>query len=168
MRRSLKCIHIIYIYTVYILFYFFPPPFSLKDTFFSKPSCSALQTTEPRKIPVAFRRWINWSRTDGMDVWKPIGQRKSHPCGSPFFFHEKKNMWKEVAMQLEDFRIFFGQFWRFESWPCRKSNGNPCRAILWLVDCTPQNSTRRSFGSQQMGFLPLPKKKVIVTVSGHW
>lgn len=134
MRRIIE-VYTYYIYTVYILFYF-SPSFLLEDTFVSKPSCSALQTTEPRKTSVAFHRWINWSRTDGMDVWKPIFASENLIRAVHHFFHAKKHVKRGCKCNLRISGFFFGQFWRFESWPCRKSNGNPCRAILWLVDWT--------------------------------
>lgn len=105
MRRIIE-VYTYYIYTVYILFYF-SPSFLLEDTFVSKPSCSALQTTEPRKTSVAFHRWINWSRTDGMDVWKPIFASENLIRAVHHFFHAKKTREKRLQMQLEDFRIFF-------------------------------------------------------------
>jgi len=46
------------------------------------------------------------------DVWKPVFASENLIRAVHHFFHQKRTCEKRLQMQLEDFRIFFGQFWR--------------------------------------------------------
>lgn len=142
-----------YTYSIYTLL-FSPPCFS-KDTFVSKPR-SALQkkkrSQEKTQVDQLVQDRWEWCLEANFPA-------RISSVRFTIFFSRKKNMWKEGCNATWGFQDIFS--WNILALlivTLQKVQRISCRAIL----CTPQNSTRVT----RMGSLRLPKKKVIVAISG--